>query len=317
VQVAMPLFHVGGTSTALVGLYSGARVFLMRTPDPAAALAMLEGERITHTFYVPALMAVMNDVPGSAERDYSSLQALCYGASPMPLPVLRAALARFPGVMCQVYGMTEQSGAVSLLPPEDHANPAVAHRLVSAGKPMTGVEIEIREPGTGEPVPTGAPGELWVRSDQRMAGYWGKPEATAAAFTPDGWLRSGDGGFMDADGYVYITDRIKDLIISGGENIYPAEIERVLAEHPALQDVAVIGVPDERWGEVPKAVVVLRPGASIDPHEVIAWCRERIAGFKCPKTIDVIAALPRNATGKILKKELRKPYWEGRERQVA
>jgi acyl-CoA synthetase (AMP-forming)/AMP-acid ligase II len=317
VQVAMPLFHVGGTSTALVGLSAGARVFLMRTPDPAAALAMLEAERITHTFYVPALMAVMNDVPGSAERDYSSLQALCYVASPMPLPVLRASLARFPGVMYQVYGMTEQSGAVSLLPPEDHAKPAVAHRLVSAGKPMTGVEIEIRDPATGEHVATGAPGELWVRSEQRMGGYWGKPEATAAAFTPDGWLRSGDGGFMDADGYIYITDRIKDLIISGGENIYPAEIERVLAEHPALQDVAVIGVPDERWGEVPKAVVVLRPGASIDPNEVIAWCRERIAGFKCPKTIDVVAALPRNATGKILKKDLRKPYWEGRERQVA
>ena len=165
-------------------------------------------------------------------------------------------------------------------------------------------------------MPTGQPGEIWVRSDQRMGGYWGKPEATAAVFTHDGWLRSGDGGHMDADGYIYITDRIKDLIISGGENIYPAEIERVLAEHPSIQDVAVIGVPDERWGEVPKAVVVARPGATIDANEVVAWCRERIAAFKCPKTIDVVAALPRNPTGKILKKDLRKPYWEGRERQV-
>jgi acyl-CoA synthetase (AMP-forming)/AMP-acid ligase II len=316
VQVAMPLFHVGGTSTALVALTVGARVFLMRTPDPAAALAMLESDRITHTFYVPALMAVMNEVPGAAARDYASLQALCYGASPMPLPVLRASLKLFPGVLYQVYGMTEQSGAVSLLPPEDHANPAVAHRLVSAGKPIPGVEIEIRDPVGGERLPTGAPGELWVRSEQRMGGYWGKPEATAAAITPDGWLRSGDGGHMDADGYIYITDRIKDLIISGGENIYPAEIERVLAEHPCIQDVAVIGVPDERWGEVPKAVVVARPGATIDAHEVVAWCRERIAAFKCPKTVDVVAALPRNPTGKILKKDLRKPYWEGRERQV-
>jgi acyl-CoA synthetase (AMP-forming)/AMP-acid ligase II len=178
------------------------------------------------------------------------------------------------------------------------------------------VEIEVREPATGERVPAGTPGEIWVRSDQRMGGYWGKPEATAAAFTPDGWLRSGDGGHMDSDGYIYITDRIKDLIISGGENIYPAEIERVLAEHPAIQDVAVIGVPDERWGEVPKAVVVTRPGMMLDPHEVVAWCRERIAAFKCPKTIDVVDALPRNPTGKILKKDLRKPYWEGRERQV-
>jgi acyl-CoA synthetase (AMP-forming)/AMP-acid ligase II len=316
VQVAMPLFHVGGTSTAMVALTAGAAVFLMRTPDPAAALAMLEAEKITHTFYVPALMAVINEVPDAGKRDYSNLQALCYGASPMPLPVLRASLALFPGVMYQVYGMTEQSGAVSLLPPEDHVDPGVAHRLVSAGKPIAGVEVEIREPGTGERLPAGAPGELWVRSEQRMGGYWGKPEATAAAITPDGWLRSGDGGHMDADGYLYITDRIKDLIISGGENIYPAEIERVLAEHPCIQDVAVIGVPDERWGEVPKAVVVPRPGATIDPHEVVAWCRERIAAFKCPKTIDVVAALPRNPTGKILKKDLRKPYWEGRERQV-
>jgi acyl-CoA synthetase (AMP-forming)/AMP-acid ligase II len=192
----------------------------------------------------------------------------------------------------------------------------VAHRLVSAGKPITGVEIEIRDPASGERVPTGQPGELWVRSEQAMGGYWGKPEATAAAFTPDGWLRSGDGGHMDADGYIYVTDRIKDMIISGGENIYPAEIERVLAEHPSIQDVAVIGVPDERWGEVPKAVVVARPGATMDAQEVLAWCRERIAGFKCPKTIDVLPELPRNPTGKILKKDLRKPYWEGRERQI-
>ena len=316
VQVAMPLFHVGGTSTALVALTVGARVVLMRTPDPAAALEMLEAEKITHTFFVPALMAVMNHVPGAAARDYSSLEVLCYGASPMPLPVLRASLALFPRVLYQVYGMTEQSGAVSLLGPEDHVNPAVAHRLVSAGKAIEGVEIEIHDPLTGDRLPAGAPGEIWVRSDQRMGGYWGKPEATAAVFTPDGWLRSGDGGHMDADGYIYVTDRIKDLIISGGENIYPAEIERVLAEHPAIQDVAVIGVPDERWGEVPKAVVVARAGATIDPHEVVAWCRERIAAFKCPKSIDVVAALPRNPTGKILKKDLRKPYWEGRERQV-
>lgn len=316
VQVAMPLFHVGGTSPALAAVMAGARMFMMRTPDPAAALAMLEAERITHTFYVPALIAAMNQVPGAGERDYSSLQALCYGASPMPLPVLRAALKMFPDVMYQVYGMTEQSGAVSLLPPQDHSDPAVAHRLLSAGRPVAGVEIEIRDTATGERVPTGEPGEIWVRSEQVMGGYWGKPEATREAITPDGWLRSGDGGHMDADGYIYVTDRIKDLIISGGENIYPAEIERVLAEHPCLQDVAVIGVPDERWGEVPKAVVVLRPGATIDTGEVVAWCRERIAGFKCPKTIDVVPALPRNATGKVLKKELRKPYWEGRERQV-
>jgi acyl-CoA synthetase (AMP-forming)/AMP-acid ligase II len=261
-------------------------------------------------------MAVMTQLPGAAERDYSSLQRLSYGASPMPLPVMRASLAMFPGVLLQVYGMTEQSGVVSILEQADHANPAVAHRLISAGKAIAGVEIEIREPGTGEPVPTGQPGEIWVRSRQIMAGYWGKPEATADAITADGWLRSGDGGHMDADGYVYVTDRIKDMIISGGENIYPAEIERVLAEYPAIADVAVIGVPDERWGEVPKAVVVARAGAQLDVAELLAYCRQHVAGFKCPQTVDVVDQLPRNPTGKILKRELRKPYWEGRERKI-
>jgi acyl-CoA synthetase (AMP-forming)/AMP-acid ligase II len=316
VQVAMPLFHVGGTSYALIAVSAGAQIHMMRLPDPAAALAMLEAEKITHTFFVPALMAAMNQVPGAAERDYSALKALSYGASPMPLPVMRASLKLFPGVMQQVYGMTEQCGVVSLLGPADHSDPAVAHRLVSAGKAISGVEIEIRDAVSGEPVASGEAGEIWVRSEQVMGGYWNRPEATAAAITPDGWLRSGDAGYLDGDGYLYVTDRIKDMIISGGENIYPAEIERVLAEHPQLQDVAVIGVPDERWGEVPKAVVVARPGAVVDTEQLLAWCRERLASFKCPKTIDVVTELPRNPTGKVLKKDLRKPYWAGRERQV-
>ena len=317
VQVAMPLFHVGGTSYSLVAWSAGAPIHMMRTPDPAGALRMLHQERITHTFYVPALMAAMTQVPGAEKFDFSALKAVSYGASPMPLPVMRACLKLFPkGTMQQVYGMTEQSGVVTVLPPEDHENPAVAHRLVSAGKAIPGVEIEIRDPVTGAPVPAGSPGEIWVRSEQVMAGYWGKPDATAAAITPDGWYRSGDGGHIDADGYVYVTDRIKDMIISGGENIYPAEVERVLAEHPALRDVAVIGVPDEQWGEVPKAVVVLEPGATLDADALIAWCGERLAGYKVPRTVNVLPELPRNPTGKVLKRELRRPYWEGRERQV-
>jgi acyl-CoA synthetase (AMP-forming)/AMP-acid ligase II len=316
VQVAMPLYHVGGTSYALLALSRGAQIVMLRMPDPAAVLETLETERITHTFLVPALLAAMMQVPGAAERDFSRLRALSYGASPMPLPVMRACLARFPGVMHQVYGMTEACGVVSSLGPEDHENPAAQHRLVSAGTPIHGVEIEIRDPATGEPVPTGAPGEIWVRTEQVMGGYWGRPDATAAALTPDGWLRSGDGGHMDADGYVYVTDRIKDMIISGGENIYPAEIERVLAEHPTVDDVAVIGVPDDRWGEVPKAVVVAAPGAAVDADALIAHCREHLAVFKCPKTVDVVEELPRNLTGKVLKKQLREPYWTGRERTI-
>jgi acyl-CoA synthetase (AMP-forming)/AMP-acid ligase II len=316
VQVAMPLFHVGGTSYALLAIAAGAQIHMLRLPDPAAVVEMLERDRITHTFLVPALLAAIVQVPGVADRDFSALKAVSYGASPMPLPVLRACLKLFPDVMHQVYGMTEACGVVSALSPEDHADPAVAHRLVSAGKPTHGVEIEIRDPATGEPVPTGEPGEIWVRTDQLMGGYWGKPEATAEAITPDGWLRSGDGGHIDADGYVYVTDRIKDMIISGGENICPAEIERVLAEHPSVADVAVIGVPDERWGEVPKAVVVAAPDQQVDPEALIAYAREHLAGFKTPKSVDVVDELPRNPTGKILKKDLRMPYWDGRDRQV-
>jgi acyl-CoA synthetase (AMP-forming)/AMP-acid ligase II len=316
VQVAMPLYHVGGSSYALLALSRGAHIVMLRLPDPAAVLEMLETERITHTFLVPALLAAMTQVPGAAERDFSGLRALSYGASPMPLPVLRACLELFPGVMHQVYGMTEACGVVSTLGPDDHENPAVRHRLVSAGTPIHGVEIEILDPATGEPVPTGTPGEIWVRTEQIMGGYWGMPDATAAAITPDGWLRSGDGGHLDSDGYLYVTDRIRDMIISGGENIYPAEIERVLAEHPTVDDVAVIGIPDERWGEVPKAVVVAAQGATVDPDVLIAYSREHLAAYKCPKTVDVIDELPRNLTGKVLKKQLREPYWKGRERRT-
>jgi acyl-CoA synthetase (AMP-forming)/AMP-acid ligase II len=305
-QVAMPLFHVGGMSWALIGLSLGATIRILRTPDPAAVLDDL-AHGTTHTFLVPALLAAMVRVPG--ERTFPTLRAVWYGASPMPLPVLRACVALFPGRMVQVYGMTEASGAVTALPVADHENPEVAHRLVSAGRPFPGVEIEIRDPATEEPVPVGEPGEIWVRSASLMSGYWGRPEATAATITPDGWLRSGDGGHLDADGYVYVTDRIKDMIISGGENIYPAEIERVLAEHPSVGDCAVIGVPDERWGEVPKAVVVAAPGHTVDAETLLAHCRAHLAAFKCPKSVDVLAELPRNPTGKVLKKDLRKRYW--------
>ncbi|MDN5915883.1 MAG: long-chain-fatty-acid--CoA ligase [Pseudonocardia sp.] len=316
VQVAMPLFHVGGMSYALLALGQGARIVMARTPDPAALLDMFADEGITHTFLVPALMDAMTQVPDAGARDYSSLRAVSYGASPCPLPVMRASLELFGPKLHQVYGMTEACGVVTSLGPSDHTDPAVAHRLVSAGKPIIGVEIEVRDPETGAPVPTGEPGEIWVRTEQLMSGYWDKPEATAAALTDDGWLRSGDGGHIDADGYVFVTDRIKDMIVSGGENVYPAEVERVLAEHPAVADVAVIGVPDERWGEVPKAVVVAMPGQQVDTDALLAFCREHLASFKCPKSVDVLDELPRNPTGKILKKDLRKPYWDDRDRQT-
>ena len=315
VLVAMPLYHVGGTSYALLALYGGARIVMTRMPDPATLLDLLERERITHTFFVPALLAMMVRVPGAAERDYSALRVLCYGASPMPMPVLRACMQTFPNVLYQVYGMTEACGVISSLGPAEHGDAANPHRLLSAGRPIPGCEIEIRDPATADPVPTGAPGEVWVRTEQVMNGYYRNVDGTRAAVV-DGWLRSGDGGHLDADGYLYITDRIKDMIVSGGENVYPAEIERVLAEHPSVDDVAVIAVPDETWGEVPKAVVVAAPGADVDADELISYCRQRLASYKCPRSVDVVAELPRNLTGKVLKRELRRPYWENQDRQV-
>ena len=315
-MVAMPLFHVAGSSWALVAMHAGARIVVVREAVPQALLDDLERLRITHTFFVPALLSFLVQVPGVRDRDLSALRCVCYGASPMPLPLLRTCLDVFPTDFYQVYGMTEACGVVTMLGPAEHRDLANEHRLVSAGLPISGVEIEIRDPGGDMPVPVGAPGEVWVRTEQLMAGYWGKPDATAAALQPGGWLPSGDVGHLDGDGYLYITDRIKDMIIRGGENIYPAEIERVLAEHPAVADLAVIGVPDEKWGEVPLAMVVAADGTVVDEAALIAYCREHLAGFKCPRSVVVVDALPRNPTGKILKRELRQPYWEGRDRAI-
>ena len=218
----------------------------------------------------------------------------------------------------QVYGLTETTGGIVNLPPADHDPTGPnRHRLRSCGRPGPGVEVRIVDPDTGADAATGAVGEIWVRGPQVMQGYWNNPAATADVIDADGWFRTGDAGYLDADGYLYIHDRVKDMIVTGGENVYPAEVENVLMGHPAIGDVAVIGVPDERWGETVKAIVVLdagRPSSSVD--DVIAFARERLARFKCPTSVDVVDALPRNPSGKILKKDLRAPYWEGRERQV-
>jgi acyl-CoA synthetase (AMP-forming)/AMP-acid ligase II len=315
-MVPMPLFHVGGSAWCLVAMFNGAKAVVVREISPVAVLDELVEQRVSHAFLVPAVFGFLLQVPDVAERDYSHVRALLYGASPMPLPLLRRSMAAFDVDFFQVYGMTEASGAVTVLGPDDHRDLANEHRMTSAGRAVTGVELAIVDPATGEHVGTDEPGEVWVRTAQLMAGYWHKPDADAAAFAPDGWLRSGDVGHIDADGYLYIADRIKDMIISGGENIYPAEIERVLAEYPDVADVAVIGVPSEKWGEVGKAMVVPAPGKQLDVDALLAYCREHLAGFKCPASVTLVAELPRNATGKVLKRQLREPFWAGRERAV-
>ena len=292
---------------------------MTRDPDGTSlAGAILNGAN--RTFLVPAVLAQVLQAGPDAVKLFGALKTYTYGAAPMPPPLLRAAMEAWPDTdFIQVYGLTEVSGVATHLMAEEHRT-AVAdghpERLVSAGRPIPGVELKIVDPATLEDLPVGEHGEIWMRTPQLFKGYLGKPEETAEVITEDGWFRTGDMGKVDADGFVFVEDRLKDMIISGGENIYSPEVERVLAEHPSVMEVAIIGVPDDTWGESVKAVVALKPDTTATEEELIAFCQESLAKFKCPKSVDIIEALPRNPTGKILKRELRKPYWEGRDRAV-
>ncbi len=313
--IAMPLFHVGGTGPALMCVHAGTPLTLTREATPDHLLPALPAA--THAFFVPAIYAALLQAGEVGAKSLAHMKMLSYGAAPMPLPILRGSLQTWPQAKyVQVYGMTELSGAVTSLSDEAHRDESRPERLSSAGQCLPGSEAMIVDPATLQPLPTGSAGELWIRGTTMMAGYLGKPEATADTITPEGWLRTGDVGHIDEDGFVFISDRVKDMIITGGENVYCPEVERVLSEHPDILECAVIGVPDDQWGETVLAFVAPKPGATIDPAAVIAYCRERLAHFKAPKIVEVTDALPRNGAGKILKTTLRKPYWEGRDRQV-
>ncbi|MGM0585061.1 MAG: fatty acid--CoA ligase [Pseudomonadota bacterium] len=312
--VAMPFAHIGGIGWWILGFVNQAPSIVCREFNPVQALEMIEREKVSRLFIVPAALQFMVQHPRAREIDFSHVRHIVYGAAPMPLELLREALKVIPSDYSQAYGMTETTGTISLLPPEDHT-PEGSPRMRSAGRAMPGSEIKILDP-EGNELPRGEIGEVAIRSGNNMVGYWNKPEETAKTLSRDNWLRTGDAGYMDEDGYVYIHDRIKDMIVSGAENVYPAEVENAIYGHPDVAEVAVIGVPDERWGEAVKAIVTPRENRSVDPGDIIAWTRERLAHFKCPKTVDVIEAMPRNPSGKLLKRELRKPYWEGQERQV-
>ncbi|MFM9083415.1 MAG: AMP-binding protein, partial [Actinomycetota bacterium] len=238
-------------------------------------------------------------------------------ASPISEEVLANSVTTFGCKFWQAYGLTETTGATTLLPASDHDPKGPnTHRLRSCGVPAPGVEIRIVDSSTGKDMPVGEVGEIWIKSPQVMKGYWNNQKATDESIDAQGWFRSGDAGYTDADGYIYIHDRVKDMIVSGGENVYPAEVESALMSHPGIADVAVIGVPDEKWGETVKAIVVKAAGVEVSEREIIEFAKERLAKFKCPTSVDWIEALPRNPSGKILKKDLRAPYWVGRERQV-
>jgi long-chain acyl-CoA synthetase len=311
--VCLPMFHIGGAGWGIAGLFAGATNHVVREFAPAQILEIVQRERLQVMVLVPAMILFLLQAPQIRETDLSSLRLIVYGAAPMPLDLLKQAMAVFPCGFQQVYGLTETTGAITLLPAEDH-DPNDAKKLMSCGYAQTGVELRIVG-DDGREMPAGEVGEIAVRSAQVMRGYWKLPEATARAIQGD-WFLTGDAGYLDDRGYLYIYDRVKDMIVSGGENIYPAEVESALFGHPAVADVAVIGVPDERWGEAVKAVVVKKPDAEVTTAELIGWARERIAGYKLPKSVDFAEALPRNPTGKILKRELRRPYWGDRQRQV-
>lgn len=314
--IAMPMFHVGGTSYSMFGPATGTTGYIIREVDAQLmAGGMLAG--CTHAFLVPAVVAALVQAGPQAMELFSRLKAFSYGAAPMPLPVLRASLDAWPTTtFMQVYGMTEMAGVVTILDDDAHRDEQHPERLVSAGRPTPGVEVRVVDTFTQEDVATGESGELWFRTEQSTPGYLGKPEETAELLTADGWVRTGDIGRVDDGGFCFIEDRVKDMIITGGENVYSPEVERVLAEHPAVLELAVIGIPDDRWGETVKAVVALKPGEVVEPAELIAFARERLARYKTPTTIDIVEALPRNPSGKILKRDLRKPYWADRDRQV-
>ena len=312
VLAAMPFFHVAGINVALITMASGARSAILRDAAPQLILDTIGKERVNHAFLAPALIQMLMQAPGIGGADLSSMRSLTYGASPISEDLLKRASARFGCEFVQLYGMTETCGAGTFLPYAAH-DPAKG-KLRSCGVAWPGVELKIVA-ADGAEVPRGEIGEIVIRSPVVMKGYWNKPDATAASVR-DGWMRTGDAAYMDEDGYVFIYDRVKDMIVTGGENVYPAEVENALFGHPAIVDAAVIGVPDDAWGEAVKAIVVLKPGAPRDAADIIAWTRGRIANFKAPKSVDFVDAIPRNLSGKILRRELREPYWKGRNRRV-
>jgi len=288
----------------------GGRSVILRDVDPGLLLSLIEREGITEMFVVPAVLMLLLATPAMRSTDFSSLRLIFYGASPISEDVLVRCMAAFGCGFCQVYGMTETTGAITALRPEDHDPDGPRRGLLrSAGRAHPSVQLRVVDPDSGRDAELGQVGEVWTRSPYNMAGYWNKVEETAAALNEEGWLHTGDAGYFDAEGYLYLHDRMKDMIVSGGENIYPAEVENILLSHASVADAAVIGVPDDTWGETVKAMVVLAPDATLDAQGIIDHCRQHLAHYKCPTSVEFIDVLPRNPSGKVLKRELRRPYW--------
>ena len=308
-----PLFHVAGNTHFRSSLYTAGCNIILKFFDPAATLQIIQDERATHMDFVPTHLVAMLNLPDLNKYDISSMKFLWYGGSPMPFEVLKKGMKVFGPIFAQGYGQSESGPAISHLSREDHNvldRPEEEQRkLMSAGRPDIGVQVRIVD-DEGNDVELGEVGEIIVRSKHIMVEYWHKPDDTQANIV-NGWLHTGDMGRCDEKGYIYIVDRKKDMIISGGENVYPREVEEAIYQHPAVQEAAVIGIPDPYWVEKVHAVVVLKKGASTTANELISFCKQELARYKAPKSVEFVDSLPKNAAGKILKRELREKYWEG------
>lgn len=316
--VVAPLYHAAGAIILLTTTARGGTAVLHQDFQPEAVVDALANDGITMTLLVPAMIqACLAAVPDLASRRFPTLRTLLYGASPIHPDTLQRAMAAWPCDFLQGFGMTETTAIATILDAPAHRR-ALTDRpdlLLSAGRSLLGTELRVVD-SNDQDLPPGGVGEVLVRGPQLMSAYWGAPEATAQALR-GGWMHTGDVGCLDDQGYLFIKDRLKDVIVSGGETLYSTEIEAAVASHPAVADVAVIGVPDTRFGETVLACVVLRPGHTLDIDGLRAHCRERLAGFKLPRQLQVLPQIPRNASGKALKKDLREPFWQGHERRVS
>jgi acyl-CoA synthetase (AMP-forming)/AMP-acid ligase II len=315
---AMPLFHSGGSAVLFATTIAGGTHVFLPGFNPQQILRTIQDEKITHTQLVPTMVRMLLDQPDFDSYDVSTLKTLIYGGAPMSAAQIEETLAKLPRVnLQQGYGQTELAPYISSLRPEDHITTGEpAKRLRSAGYAGLCSEIMISGPD-GRELPTGEIGEVCVRGPHMMSGYWRKPAETAATMV-DGWIRTGDAGYVDEDGFVFLVDRIKDMIVTGGENVYSSEVENAVARHPAVATVAVIGIPSERWGEAVHAVVILRKDHHATENDIIEHCRKHIAGYKCPRSVEFrTEPLPVTGPGKVLKRALRAPYWENRPSRIA
>lgn len=310
-----PMFHVGGVGLTLQLMQRLCTQIVMPAFDELQLLEAIQNEHASETFMVPTMVKRLIEHPRFTDYDTSSLQLVLYGAAPIDDALLTQALEKLPRAsFCQLYGMTELSPVVTVLPAWCHHPDQPAHRRRSAGRPVPIAEVRIVD-AEGAPVPHGTVGEIVAHGPMVMAGYWNKPEQTAKALR-DGWMHTGDGGRMDKDGFLYIVDRLKDMVVTGGENVYSTEVENAITQLPQVSICAVVGVPDAHWGERVHAVVVLREGQSLTAEALIAHCRTLIAGYKCPRSVAFDTELPLSPAGKILKYKLREPHWAGRERSI-